>query len=163
MTVDPSNFRSAMREWATGVTVLASDYLGLRHGMTVNSFTSISLTPPLVLVCLERGSRTHALVQKAGYFGVTILARHQEEISDCFAGRHTEHDNRFENVDTFTLSTGAPFISGGLAFFDCRVDSAYDIATHTVFIAEVVDLRINSLKEGNHPLIYHRQAYKGVQ
>jgi flavin reductase len=163
MAVDPSDFRAAMREWATGVTVLASDYNGIKHGMTVNSFTSISLTPPLVLVSLERTSRTHALVHKAGFFGVTILSRHQEEVSDCFAGRHTEHEDRFENVESFALSTGAPFISGGLAFFDCRVVSMQDVATHTIFIAEVVELQFSPANEDHHPLIYHRQTYKGVQ
>ncbi len=163
MAVDPSDFRSAMREWATGVTVLTSDYQGTRHGMTVNSFTSISLTPPLVLVSLERKSRTNTLVKSSGFFGVTILARNQEEVSDCFAGRHTEHEDRFENVDTFTLSTGASFITGGLAFFDCRVVSIHDVATHTIYIAEVVRLQVNAQPEDSHPLIYHRQTYKGVQ
>jgi flavin reductase len=163
MAVDPSDFRAAMREWATGVSVLASDYQGLRHGMTVNSFTSVSLTPPLVLVSLEMKSRTHALVKNAGFFGVTILARRQEEISDCFAGRHTEHEDRFENVEAFTLTTGAPFITGGLAFFDCRVVSSHDVATHTIFIAEVVSLQVDSHQVESHPLIYHRQTYKGVQ
>lgn len=163
MAVDPLEFRAAMREWATGVTVLTSDYQGKRHGMTVNSFTSISLTPPLVLVSLEIKSRTHGLVKDAGFFGVTILARHHEEVSDCFAGRHTEHKDRFENVESFTLSTGAPFITGGLAFFDCRVVSTLDVATHTIFIAEVVSLQINSHPDDGHPLIYHRQTYKGVQ
>jgi flavin reductase (DIM6/NTAB) family NADH-FMN oxidoreductase RutF len=163
MAIDPSDFRTAMREWATGVSVCATDHQGMRHGMTVNSFTSISLTPPLVLVSLERKSRTHALVKNAGFFGVTILARHQVDVSDCFAGRHTEHENRFENVQTFTLATGAPFIAGGLAFFDCRVVSAQDVATHTIFIGEVVSLQINSHHDGSHPLIYHRQTYKGVQ
>jgi flavin reductase (DIM6/NTAB) family NADH-FMN oxidoreductase RutF len=163
MAVDPTDFRVAMREWATGVTVLATAYQGTQHGMTVNSFTSISLTPPLVLVSLERESRTHALVKTAGFFGVTILARHQEEVSDCFAGRHTEHKDRFKNVEVFILSTGAPFIRGGLAYFDCRVVSMHDVSTHTIFIAEVVNLQLNSNQEDSHPLIYHKQTYKGVQ
>jgi flavin reductase (DIM6/NTAB) family NADH-FMN oxidoreductase RutF len=181
MAVDPEEFRKAMRQWATGVAVVTAVYQDIRHGMTVNSFISISLDPPLVLVSLEHQTRTYHLVEQSGSYGVTILAQEQQEISDCFAGRHTEIENRFSNVPTYDLVTGAPFIEGGLASFDCRVVSKYDAGTHTLFIGEVVALKINSSpvgggsfpgdpppEEGDHPgyhdpLIYYNRAYRRLQ
>ena len=121
MAVGPEEFRLAMRNWATGVSVVTTEYQGVRHGMTVNSFTSISLTPPLVLVSLERKTRTHGLVVKSGIFGITILSENQQSVSDCFAGRCGDHENRFANLETHTLVTSAPFIDGGLVYLDCRV------------------------------------------
>jgi flavin reductase (DIM6/NTAB) family NADH-FMN oxidoreductase RutF len=146
-----------MRQWATGVTIVTSTYQGVNHGMTVSSFTSVSLEPPLVLVCLEHMARTHDLVQRSGIFGVTILAGHQEEISNRFAGRETENLDRFENLPTFTLATGAPFLQEGLATFDCRVVAAYEAGTHTIFIGDVVasQVGIGDLQ----PLVYYNRSY----
>lgn len=164
MPVNPDDLRSAMRRWVTGVTVVTTQYNGVRHGMTVNSFTSISLDPPLILVSLEQTTRTHALVKTSGILGVTILSSHQQEISDCFAGRHTEHKDRFENLATHILSTGVPLISEGLAFFDCRVVSTFDAGTHTLFIAEVLAVAArDEALEARDPLVYYNRAYRGLQ
>jgi flavin reductase (DIM6/NTAB) family NADH-FMN oxidoreductase RutF len=174
MTVDPEELRMAMRQWATGVTVVSAVFNGVRHGMTVNSFTSISLDPPQVMVSLERQTRTHALVEQAGFFGVTILNRDQQDISDCFAGRGTESEDRFSNVETYTLVTGADFIAQGLAGFDCRVVSRYEAGTHTLFIGEVLAIQITSLPgaaspepldgpESSEPLLYFNRAYRRLQ
>ena len=157
MAVDPENLRLAMRKWATGVTVLTTEYQGVIHGMTVNSFTSISLEPPLVLASLEKSTRTHGLVEKSGIFSVTILSEDQQEVSDCFAGRLSDKENRFENTDTFTLETGAPFISGGLAGVDCRVVASYEAGTHTLFIGEVVAVWIS---DHPSPLLYYNRSYR---
>ena len=157
MPVDPNNLRLAMRRWATGVTIVSVEYKGIQHGMTVSSFTSVSLEPPTVLVSLERIARTHDLVMKAGSFGVTILSTEQQEISDRFAGRKTEYENRFLNLNTHILVSNAPFIDGGLAFFDCRVLSTLDSGTHTLFIGEVLAVQF---EEGEHPLLYYNQQYR---
>ncbi len=157
MAVDPESLRVAMRQWATGVTVVTTEFEGVRHGMTVNSFVSVSLEPPLVLVSLEKTTRTNQLVKNSGVFGITILASHQQAISDCFAGRQTEGSDRFSNVKTKTLLTGASFIEEGLAFFDCIVAARYEAATHTLFIGEVVALEV--APEGE-PLLYFKQHYR---
>jgi flavin reductase (DIM6/NTAB) family NADH-FMN oxidoreductase RutF len=164
MVVDPEVLRNAMRQWSTGVTVVATEYGGIRHGMTVNSFTSISLTPPLVLVSLERSTRTHGLVEKARYFGITILSDEQQEVSDCFAGRHNENSDRFKNTEIYNLVTGAPFIKGGLAYLDCRLVAQYEAGTHTLYIAEVVAL-LNYPETGGsgNPLLYYDRAYRRLQ
>ena len=162
MTVEPEELRRTMRQWATGVTVVTSFYNDVRHGMTVNSFTSVSLNPPLVLVSLERKTRTHRLVEQAGIFGVTILNQEQQEVSDCFAGRFPEREDRFCNVDTYTLLTGASFISGGLAGIDCRVVMKYEAGTHTLFIGEVVALQLPPADSGE-PLLYYNRTYHRLQ
>jgi flavin reductase (DIM6/NTAB) family NADH-FMN oxidoreductase RutF len=148
-----------MRQWATGVTIVSVEYRGIRHGMTVNSFTSLSLHPPLVLISLERGTRTHEILLESGTFGVTILSSHQQDISDRFAGRHTEEQDRFQELKTFTLVSGAPFLAGGIAFFDCRVVHSHEAATHTLFIGDVMALDVHP---EDPPLIYFDRDYRGL-
>ena len=157
MTITSENLRKAMRNWATGITIVTVEHEGVQHGMTVSSFTSISLEPPLISVSLYNSSRTYKLVNAAGHFGVTILAADQEEISNRFAGRVPDTENRLEGLDVETLVSGAPFITGGLSFFDCRVTQSISLGTNTLFIAEILDLR--SLDDGN-PLLYFDQKYQ---
>lgn len=157
MSVNPENLRTAMRQWATGVTVVSVALNGDRHGMTVSSFTSLSLDPPLVMVSLENVTRTRNLVMQAGRFGVTILRQEQQDISDVFAGRHTEHLDRFEGLPTYTLVSGCPLLAGGLAGIDCRVVTSYPAGNHTVFIADV--LAVNFETSGS-PLLYYDRDYR---
>src|SRR5688572_24241270 len=121
MPVDPETLRRVMRRWAAGVTIVSSADEQLRHGMTVTSFTSISLEPPLVLVSLEKSTRTHSLVERAGCFAVSLLREGQEFISNRFGGWETEYTNRFEGLETRTELSGAPILSDCMAFVDCRV------------------------------------------
>lgn len=160
MPVDPLELRLAMRQWTTGVTIVSAEHQGVQHGMTVSSFTSVSLTPPTVLISLEKKTRTHEYVSKSGYFGVTMLSSDQQEISDRFAGRHTEDQNRFAGLVTTTLISGVPFIAEGLAYLDCHVITTHESGTHTLFIGEVM-----SVKTGNResPLVYFDQQYHQLQ
>ena len=87
MSLDPEKLRHAMRAWTTGVAIVTSMYEGQQYGMTVNSFTSISLEPPLISVTLKQLTHTHDLVVKSGMFSVTILTAEQKELSDRFAGK----------------------------------------------------------------------------
>ena len=98
MTLDPEQLRHAMRAWTTGVAVVTATHNGHRYGMTVNSFTSISLEPPLVSVTLKHLTHTHDLVEKSGEFAVTILASDQKDLSDRFAGKISDITDRFEGV-----------------------------------------------------------------
>jgi flavin reductase (DIM6/NTAB) family NADH-FMN oxidoreductase RutF len=159
---DPDSLRDALRFWTTGVTIVTAKHEEILHGMTVNSFTSISLEPPLVMVSLEKITRTHGMVQASGAFAVTILESAQQELSDRFAGRDTEKDNRFDGVDSFALETGSPILSEGLAFFDCRIKSAHGAGTHTLFIGEVL---VAGSPAENHapPLVYFNRAYRQLE
>ena len=156
MTLDPENLRSAMRAWSAGVTVVTALHDGERHGMTVNSFTSISLTPPLLIISLQQNTRTHELVMKSRAFGLTILAVDQVNVSDLFAGRMPEVEDRLATVKTETLVTGSPLIVGGLSWLDCRVVQTYDAGMTTLFISEVVAARGTGSGE---PLLYHNREY----
>lgn len=156
MTLDPEALRSAMRAWSAGVTVVTAAYENQRHGMTVNSFTSISLDPALITISLQQNSRTHDLILKSRAFGLTILSAGQAGISDLFAGRVPEVTDRFAGLQTETLVTGSPLLAGGLAWMDCRVAETYNAGMNTLFIAEVVAAR----GSGNgDPLIYHNRKY----
>lgn len=156
MTLDPELLRAAMRAWTSGVTVVTAAYKGEQHGMTVNSFTSVSLEPPLIIISLQDTAHTRELVYHAQAFGVTILSAAQEEISERFAGRTADSEHRMAGLETETLVTGAPFLKGGLAYFDCRVRQSVDVGPNTMFIAEVVAARGNG--EGS-PLLYHNRKY----
>lgn len=157
MPANPEELRQAMRLWTTGVTIVSAQHNNRRHGMTVSSFTSLSLDPPLVLVSLEQVTKTHRLVQQAGYFGVTILDESQQQISDRFAGRITEYSDRFSDLETFTMVSGTPLLVGGLAWLDCRVVVTYQAGNHTVFIGEV--LAVKSEATGQ-PLLYYDRDYR---
>jgi flavin reductase (DIM6/NTAB) family NADH-FMN oxidoreductase RutF len=158
--IDPEELRQAMRNWATGVTIVSARYGETQHGMTVSSFTSVSLKPPLLLVSLEQVTKTHLLVSSSGYFGVSLLAQHQKEISDRFAGRHTEFSNRFESLQTFQLVSGTPLLSDSLSVFDCKTVTSIPSGTHTIFIGEVLAARHLS----HHlPLIYFDRDYREIK
>lgn len=156
MTLNAENLRAAMRAWSAGVTVVTAVHDGQKHGMTVNSFTSISLDPAMITISLKTGSRTYDLVTSSRAFGLTILSAEQTKISDIFAGRFPEIEDRFAGVQVETLVTGAPLIVGGLAWLDCRVVDTYYAGMNTLFIAEVVSAR--SFGDGQ-PLLYHNREY----
>ncbi|MBM4428004.1 MAG: flavin reductase family protein [Chloroflexi bacterium] len=158
-TLDPETLRAAMRSWSAGVTVVTAVHDGQRHGMTVNSFTSISLEPAMITISLQTGSRTHELVANSRAFALTMLSAEQTDISDRFAGRMKEIEDRFAGLQTETLVTGAPLIVGGLAWLDCRVVESFDAGMNTLFIAEVLAAR--GTGEGM-PLLYHNRAYWGL-
>jgi flavin reductase (DIM6/NTAB) family NADH-FMN oxidoreductase RutF len=157
MTLDAENLRAAMRAWSAGVTVVTATHNGQTHGMTVNSFTSISLDPALITISLKSGSRTQELVSDSQAFGLTMLASTQSDISDVFAGRFPEKEDRFSGLKTETLVTGSPLFTGGLAWLDCRVVETFDAGMNTLFIAEVVAAR--EFGDGQHPLVYHNRKY----
>ena len=156
MTLEAENLRAAMRAWSAGVTVVTAVHEGRTHGMTVNSFTSISLDPPTITISLKTGSRTYDMVMGSRAFGLTMLSSDQSKISDIFAGRFPEIEDRFAEVQVETLVTGAPLIVGGLAWLDCRVVETYDAGMNTLFIAEVLAAR--GTGEGL-PLLYHDRKY----
>ena len=156
MTLDPEKLRGAMRAWTTGVAIVTSIYEDQQYGMTVNSFTSVSLEPPLICVTLKRLTHTHDLVVKSGLFSITILSAAQKELSDRFAGKIPNITNRFDGVQTETISLDSPVFRDGMAYFDCQVVSSIPVGENTLFVAEVVDARGEG--EGE-PLVYHNREY----
>lgn len=162
MTEDARNLpgerlREAMRRWVAGVTIVTSQDADHRHGMTVNSFTSLSLDPPLVGVTLASNTRTHALVRSSGRYGVTILSLEQAHLSDIFSGKVPDGNDRFEGVEVFHLIGSVPLIQGGLAAVECRVVFEHPMGNSTLFIGEV---EAAWHREDGEPLIYTNRAYR---
>lgn len=156
MTLDSEQLRRAMRAWTTGVAVVTAAHEGQRYGMTVNSFTSVSLEPPLVTVTLKQLTHTYDLVVKSNAFAVTILAADQKHLSDRFAGKLPEIHDRFDGLELETLALDAPLLKGGLAYFNCRVVQSIPIGENTLFLAEVIAVRGDG--EGE-PLAYHNRVF----
>jgi flavin reductase (DIM6/NTAB) family NADH-FMN oxidoreductase RutF len=157
MAIDPEMLRTVMRHWTTGVTILTARDGAQAHGMTVNSFTSVSLEPPLVLVCIERVVRTHALVERSRAFALSILCEGQQHVSDRFAGRETENTDRFEGLRTHTAVTGAPILAENMGYLDCVVIAAHEAGTHTIYVAEVVAAKV---QDCGGPLVYFNRDYR---
>jgi flavin reductase (DIM6/NTAB) family NADH-FMN oxidoreductase RutF len=157
MAVDSQILRATMRQWATGVTVVTTVADGERCGMTVSSFTSVSLEPPTVLVCLNKESYCNALVEKSGVYAISMLGVGQDALSNRFAGLDPNITDRFEGIDVTTALTGSPLLPGAIAWLDCRVQSTHVTSTHTIFIAEVVYAHVEPDKA---PLVYHNRTYR---
>ncbi|GAA3071272.1 flavin reductase family protein [Streptosporangium carneum] len=138
---DPKAMRRAFGMFATGVTVVTVGG-GTPHAMTANSFTSVSLDPPLVLVCVGRSAIMHGCLTEEGAFGVSVLAAHQEPVARHFSNRwRTLGAAQFDTVDWLPGSlTGAPLLEGTLARFECELWRTYDGGDHSIFIGKVLSL-----------------------
>ena len=147
-----------MRTWITGVAIVTGSHAGQSHGMTANSFTSISLSPPTVLVALAQDTQTHNLVISGNAFGVTILDVSQKQLARRFAGQVEASLPRFEGLETFKMVTGVPLIKGGLAYLDCQVTQGYDVGGTTVFFGEVLATQKDS--NGRSPLLYFNRHWR---
>lgn len=144
--------------FATGITVITvAREDGEIHGMTANSFTSVSLDPLLVLVCVDHRARTHAHLQTRQRFGINILANHQRAISEYYARSVDTHQHpetagaRFDRT-----SQGTPVLHGALAYLECRLHTTQVAGDHTIFVAEVEDVVMGK----GEPLLYFRGQYK---
>ncbi len=152
--------RDVMRKWVAGVSVVTARHDNIMHGMTVNSLTSVSIDPPRIVVTLATNTRTHQLVRESGLFGVSILSADQQVISDRFAGRIPDDDNRFEGVPIKTLLEGIPVIEKSLAQLACRVVHIFEMPNSSLFVAEVLEGRVSSAKTA---LVYANRRYQQLE
>lgn len=132
--VDPMSMRQTMGRFATGVAVITTEVDGEAHGMTVNSLTSVSLEPPLLLVCFNHGARSAEAVVEAGHFVVNVLARRQQEIALRFAKRGEDH---FAGLQREYDGHRVPVVPGALAHLDCHVERTFEAGDHTVVLGQV--------------------------
>ncbi len=157
MSIDPDEFRSVLGRFTTGVTVVtARDESAVDHGLTVNSFTSVSLSPPLVLVCIDREASLHPAMTACSHFAVNILSARQEALARRFAAPEMD---RFEGVGFTRGVCGAPILDDILAFLECRAAHAVPGGDHTIFIGEVE--RSEARTAG--PLLYYRGGYAQIE
>lgn len=139
--VDAHTFREVMRRWASGVTVVTCrdpERDGGVHGMTASSFTSVSLDPPLVLICIHRRAHSHTFILQQQAFGIHILSGERERLSDRCAGFLGEEGHRLDDLPHRTEKTGAPILEGALAWMDCLLRQVIDGGDHSIFVGEIV-------------------------
>jgi flavin reductase (DIM6/NTAB) family NADH-FMN oxidoreductase RutF len=154
---DPNEFRRCCAQFATGVcvaSVITPD--GVPHGLTVNSFTSVSLDPPMILICLDHSSGVIEWFRQSAHFGISILEEAQRDTSGRFARRN--HD-RFEGVAWHRGGTGVPLLDNALGTLECRVSQMVRAGDHDVFIADVVGAEVSS----GRPLIYFNSSYRSLK
>lgn len=154
--LDPELFRQAMRRTAASVAIVTTDGPAGPAGLTVSSLCSLSITPPALIFCVSKASRTLPVLTANGVFAASVLADDQSMIADVFAGLSPEFAERRFAVGTWTsIVTGSPVLAGALCTFDCRVNHAFDINTHRVVIGEV--LHVASAEA--EPLVFSDRKY----
>lgn len=150
----PEEFRQACARYATGVTVTTVEGIqGTPEGLTVNSFTSVSLEPPLVLVCIDKGATAHVHFMAARGFAINVLAEDQIDLSRHFA---TFTGDRFEGLQWRAGLHGAPILSGVLASLECATREHFDAGDHTILVGEVERTETHA----GTPLVYFAGAYR---
>ena len=137
MTLDIAFFRRVMGQFTTGVTIVTTRSQDGIAGLTVNSFTSVSLDPLLVLVCVDLRSQSLPVFRAGGVFAVNILAQEQEALSNCFASSTDERYNYFCHARHHVAATGAPILAGTLGFVDARITAEYPGGDHVIFLGQV--------------------------
>ncbi len=152
MPIDESRFRQTMGYFASGVTVVTALHDGTPYGATVSSFSSVSLRPPLILICLDQNISTHRAIAESGCFVVNMLDHRQEHLSRRFAG---PEENKFQGVAWRSGQMGMPVLDRALAVVECRLHAMLPGGDHTIFVGEVQHTDIG---EGS-PLLYYRRGY----
>ena len=150
---DQAHYRAVLGHFATGVTVIAAMDGDHPAGLSVNSFTSVSLDPPLVAFCVAKRSSTWPRIRETGQFTVSILAEDQEELSRVFA---TSGADKFRGVAWWAGPSGGPVLAGAVAWIDCTVESEHEAGDHVIVVGWVRDLDVAA---DSKPLIFYRGGY----
>ncbi|MFI2188318.1 flavin reductase family protein [Streptomyces sioyaensis] len=156
--IGPTEFRAAMGQFASGLTVVASlDASGNPVGLACQSFSSLSLDPQLVLVCIGKGSTSWPRIARTGRFSVSILAADQQEVCAALGSRGPD---KFQTIPWIATAHGTVRIDGALAAIDCRIHDIYEAGDHLVVIGKVLDL---ATRQDGDPLLFFRSAFaKGL-
>jgi 3-hydroxy-9,10-secoandrosta-1,3,5(10)-triene-9,17-dione monooxygenase reductase component len=160
----PDDFRRVMSHFATGVTIITAwDTDHRPTGLTASSFTSVSLHPPLILVCVSQNAQSYPAIKAAGRFAVNVLAQGQEAASRRFATSTTAPgEEKFAGLEYRPGQLGLPVLSDALARLECTVVHAYPGGDHTIFVAQV-ETGEWSGDAGTEPLLYFRGKYSRLQ
>lgn len=156
-TVDTTAFRGALGRFASGVTVVTTILDGIDHAMTASAFTSVSLDPPLVLVCSHKTSRFHEAVLETGVWGVSILAEEGLEASAWFANRGRPLEDQLSDCVFTRGTTGVALLGNSLAWLECTTTAVHDGGDHAIIVGAVTSAGVD---EGiDDPLLYYRSHY----
>ena len=157
MSIGPLELRRVLGQFATGVTVVTSRIGPQTRGITVNSFTSVSLDPPVVLICIDNKARSYGFLPEAGVFAVNVLSQQQDRICEYFARRHAPNpEDELAEIPYHDGVTGCPLIDGSIAYVECRIIGKQDVGDHAIFLAEVVTA---TLASDEPPLLFFRGRY----
>jgi len=156
MSIDPRVLRQTVGQFVTGVTVVAMEADGSIRALTANSFTSLSLDPPLVLFCLGRETKAGRAIDETSEFSVNILSEEQRVLSSYFAGIHKGDPPSF----SFTRTDGAPRLDGCVAWLSCRVHAVHEGGDHWIVVGEVLGLDVS--KEPRSPLVFFGGRYASL-
>ena len=155
-----TDFRNALGVFATGVTVITTQGVEHPFGMTANAFSSVSLDPPLVLVCVISGTTGAESIERNGVFAVNVLGADHEPISRYFSTKDRPRGpDAFKEIPHKLGATGAPLLDGAAGYLDCRVHAAHEAGDHIIFIGEVMALGYETDVE---PLLFHGGRYRFV-
>ena len=157
--IEAEALRKILRHWASGVTIVTTGNASQIHGMTASSFISVSLDPPLVLVSLERESRTHALLEETQVYSVCILSDDQADLAKRFSRHEFEGEERFRGLAYHIGPSGGPILDHCLAAFDCALAAMVPAGTHSLMIGRVLEAKI--LGSGK-PLVYYNREFHQV-
>lgn len=160
MPIEAAVFKDALSRFASGVTVVTTLCDGVPHGLTVSAFSSVSATPPRVLICLNNSTDSKPLIERSGFFAVHILGRDHAALGPRFAkmGAAANSNNLFDGLSRRVEQTGAPILSDCMAWLDCRVESRLAVGDNTIFIGGVEAAGANAL-EGD-PVLYYKRAWR---
>jgi flavin reductase (DIM6/NTAB) family NADH-FMN oxidoreductase RutF len=157
LPINPDTFKEVMSRWASGVTIVtARTDDGRVHGMTANSFTSVSLDPPLVLICVDHKHLTNALILGRKSFAINVLHSEAAELSNRCAGFRGIEGHWLDDIETRTETTGAPILVDALAWVDCTLWEAYQGGDHTIFVGEIQA----GGTSGGEPLLWFSRGYR---
>jgi flavin reductase (DIM6/NTAB) family NADH-FMN oxidoreductase RutF len=159
MTATAEGFRDVLSRWASGVSVVTTNHEGMLYGLTVSSFSSLSLDPPLVLVCLANTNRIVGMISASQGFAVSILASGQAAASNYFARQGRLPTPDFTEIEGDWTPSGQPVIRGSLAWMVCDLQSSFVEGDHTVVIGRVIDTHAET--EGQ-PLLYWSRRYRSI-
>ena len=158
MTASAAQFRNVLAQWASGVSVVTTNHDGMLYGLTVSSFSSLSLDPPLVLVCLSNNNRIVTMIEASRGFAVSILASGQIAASNYFARQGRLPTPDFTEIEGEWTSSGQPVIRGALAWMVCELQKTFVEGDHTVVIGRVLDTHVGQ----GEPLLYWSRGYRAV-
>jgi|SRR5208282_861343 len=154
MPIEKNELRRVMGHFATGVTVITTfRKSGEMHGLTANAFTSVSLVPPLLLICVDKKAESYACFDETRAFTVNILASDQEDLSRKFA---VSGGQKFDGVSYHIGANGAPILAGSVGYIECKVTAAHDGGDHTIYVGEIEQAETRETK----PLLFFRGGYR---
>jgi flavin reductase (DIM6/NTAB) family NADH-FMN oxidoreductase RutF len=155
-SLDTKTFRDACSLFASGVTVATVRAIdGSLHGLTVSSFTPVSIEPPLILICIDHGCTFLQYFRACAYFAVNVLAESQRDLSVTFA---CKDEGRFEGVEWSESPNGVPLLQGSIATFECQLAAVIEAGDHAIFLGEVVSAEC----PGGNPLLYFNREYRAL-